>query len=135
MKKAVGRYGNLVGLVRKDYPDGPRQSGPWRASVASRCAQGQGRFWPFHDLLYSSDEYSEKNISDLARQSSLDMKEFSSCLKDDLPYKLIDANIEEAKALGITGVPFIYINERGYLGEMDENELNQLLAEEIRKIK
>ena len=46
-------------------------------------------------------------------------------------YKMINSNIIEAQALGISGIPFIYINDHEIMGEATVEEIERIVKEEL----
>ncbi len=134
LQEAIGRYEGKIRLIRKDYPESDENSISFLAAAAGRCAQEQKKFWEYHDLLYENN----KNLSQLtflkiADSLNLDRKDFIRCLDNDNIKQLIKDNIEEANALDITGVPFIYVNDREVMGQVDLEELERIIEVELDK--
>jgi len=135
LKKFIKEYGNRVRLVWKDFPESLTASESYQSAVAARCAQRQGKFWEYHDLLYaSSGELSENAFLKLAGRLSLNTDDFRQCLGDPAVSKLILDNIDEAEALGINGIPFVYVNELGMLGETGYAEIKRAVDYEISRL-
>lgn len=77
------------GKLRIDYRDlliiGPESM---TASVASRCADNQGRFWPYHDVLFAnqlaenSGGLTSARLADMAVAVGLDRPTFDACVAD-----------------------------------------------------
>jgi protein-disulfide isomerase len=133
IKKILQKYSDSVRLIWKDYPESGEESESFQAAIAGRCANDQGKFWEYHDFLY---EYNEKLDQDtfvrLAELAQLNMRDFKDCLEN--PEEVIAQirdNIKEANALGITGVPFIYVNTQEIMGETSYDDLEQLVEVEL----
>jgi protein-disulfide isomerase len=82
------------------------------AAKAARCAaaQGQERYWQYHDALFSH----QKQITDalfpqLARQVGLSLPEFQTCLKSVQTAGLIARDTNDARRAGLTGTPAFVI--------------------------
>lgn len=136
IKKMVGRYGQYVNILRKDFPDYEANSYSFRAAVAGRCAQEQGRYWDYHGRLFSDRaEASDDFFLQIARELDLKLKDFSGCLASETAADKVKSNQREASALEIAGVPFLYVNDQEVLGEIDEAGLAQLVEIEIKKAK
>lgn len=134
MKKILSEYDGKVSLIWKDYPEISDESSSWQASVAARCAQEQGKFWEYHDLLYASEIKKGKDFFiDLAKKLDLREKTFSECLEDPEVNKLIYSNIQEAQALDIYGIPFIYVNDQEIIGGISYDELKKIVDIELEK--
>lgn len=135
IKQTLNKYGDRVGLIWKDYPENDPFSISWQAAVASRCADEQGYYWEYHDLLYRySEELSPELFVKLAKELGLDTEVFRECVSGDRAVNLIRDNIQEANALGINGVPFLYVNDQKVLGSVTAEELERLVEIELDKI-
>jgi len=105
-----------VRFVYKDYAVlGPDSL---LAGVAGWCANDQGRFWEFHDALFSSpadrgEDYSSY-LSGVARGVGLDVSKFNSCLSGGSKDSLVSASSSEAASNGFRGTPsFIIMKSDG----------------------
>ncbi|MBI4091030.1 MAG: thioredoxin domain-containing protein [Candidatus Komeilibacteria bacterium] len=111
LDQLLALYPDSVKLVWKDVPESIGDS--YRAALAARCAQQQGRFWQYHDSLYAhQDLLATRALYELwARE--LDLKEdiFARCLDGAETKSLIDQNIGEALQAGIGEVPYFQIND------------------------
>lgn len=85
------------------------------AAVAARCADRQGRFWAYHDLLYASQSgenqgtFAQGNLVRLAAFAGLDTAAFTSCLSDGTVATEVAAETKEGKSLGIESTPTVRI--------------------------
>jgi len=111
MDQVAALYPDDVRIVRKDLPESTGDS--FRAAIAARCAQQQGRFWQYHDLLFAKQDIvaTETLYRLWARDTGLIVPIFNTCLEEQETRHLIDANVAEALNLGITIVPYFQIQE------------------------
>lgn len=134
LKEIVAKYKYQVKLIWKDYPENDKNSKSYRSAVAARCAQAQDSFWAYHDFLYEfSDRLSEDTYLEIADTLKLDNENFKKCMNSENPQKLINNNIEEADALDIIGIPFMYINDQEILGEIDFETLDEMVQHKLDK--
>ncbi len=91
-----------------------------KAAAASYCAEEQGQYWEYHDLLYNAQEAidngwaNSERLKAFAFSLGLDMELFESCLDSGKFNKRVQFNINEAKKQGATGTPtFIIVNDKG----------------------
>jgi protein-disulfide isomerase len=132
LKNLLNQYGDKIRLIWKDYPESDENSISFLAAVAGRCAQEQKKFWEYHDLLFqNSGGLNSKILFELARKLNLNINQFNYCLSGNEAEQLIKDNIEEADALGISGVPFIYVNDREIMGQIDLEELKKIIDKEL----
>lgn len=122
-----------IRLIWKDYPEKNSRSISWQAAVAARCAQTENKFWMMHDLLFGKKELSVADLKTFASTLGLDMKRFADCLSGEVPKKLIEDDMLEANTLDINGVPFIFVNDREFMGEADLEELKAAIEAELKK--
>ena len=88
------------------YVEGTRHKSACPAAVATECAQRQGMFWELNDLLFKNQLYqTQEDIAFMARQIGLDMDTFNQCRADPTMLDGIQADIEHAKKVGLTGTP------------------------------
>ena len=86
------------------------------AAQASYCAEDQGMYWEYHDLLYNSQEpkidggwANSERLKAFAFSLGLDMELFESCLDSGKYSKRVQYNIQQAKEHGVRGTPGFFI--------------------------
>ena len=91
-----------------------------KAAAASYCAEEQGQYWAFHDLLYASQEgiddgwANSERLKAFAFSLGLDMELFENCFESGKFDKRVQFNINEAKNQGASGTPtFVIVNSNG----------------------
>lgn len=125
------QYGDRVRLVYRDFPILGELS--TLAAIAARCADAQGSFWPYHDLLYENQATLGEPGIFLNYALSLDLnpQAFSDCLAEQHPIESIAADFREAQSLGIRGTPAFFINGRPLLGARDFSAFALIIDEEL----
>ncbi len=133
LNNAVNKY--KINLIWKDYPETSADTVSYKAAVAARCAQEQGKFWEYHDELFSlkKSAYNNDTFTQIAKELKMDAKKYNTCLNGSTAKKLINNNIEEANMLDIKGVPFIYVNNQEIMGETTWEELSRIIETELSK--
>ena len=91
-----------------------------KAAAAAYCAEEQGQYWAFHDLLYASQEgiddgwANSERLNAFAFSLGLDMTMFESCVDSGKFNKRVQYNSNEAKKHGASGTPtFVIVNSNG----------------------
>ena len=91
-----------------------------KAAAATYCAEEQGKYWEYHDLLYNFQEgvdsgwANSERLKAFAQNLELDMELFDSCVDSGKFAKRVQFNTNEAKKQGATGTPtFIIVNSEG----------------------
>jgi len=127
IKNILKKYKDKLRFIWKDYPESDLNSLSFKASLAARCAQEQDKFWEFHDALYTSMIVDENEIYEISRNLKLDHDLFETCFEEKKPLPLILSNIEEANAIGIIGVPAVYINDKEFIGSVSEDDFSLII--------
>jgi protein-disulfide isomerase len=103
-------------FVWKDYAFLGQES-IW-AGEAARCANDQGKFWAYHDYLYShqgkenSGAFSKVNLKKFAVTLGLNTAQFNSCLDSDKYATLLQQETQEGSTIGVNGTPATFINSK-----------------------
>jgi protein-disulfide isomerase len=102
-----------VKMIFKDYniigPDSIN------ASHGAHCANDQGLFWEYHDILYSNwagennGWASSENLGKFAQKIGLDMDVWSECMVNAIHSQTILASNKDAKNLELTGTPAFFV--------------------------
>lgn len=132
IKQIMIEYAPKIRLIWKDYPERNPASVSWQAAIAGRCAAAEGKFWAMHDLLYQSENLNREIFISLAEKLRLNEKKFESCLDNQESKNLINDNIEEANALNINGVPFLFVNQQEVMGEVSLSDLKKIIDAELK---
>ncbi len=106
----------MVNLVFKDFPlNGPDSV---LAAEATYCANDQGRYWLYHDELYTNwagertGWITDNSLNMFAESVDLDIEKFNSCL-DDHKYRQKVLDLEQfGRNIGIDATPsFLVFND------------------------
>ena len=112
-----------VKIIFKDYniigPDSIN------ASHGAHCANEQGLFWEYHDILYSNwtgennGWASLSNLTVFAEEIDADMDNWTECMNEKKHSKIIMDSNNDAKSLELTGTPaFFIINSNGEVSKI-----------------
>ncbi len=88
------------------------------AAYAAECANEQGKFWDYHDLLYArwkgefAGTYTKAKLKSYAVELNLDPAKFDACLDTEKTKPIVDADVAEARRLGLPGTPTFFLNGR-----------------------
>ena len=128
-------YPRQLKFVWKDFPLINLYPKTLDAAIAARCAQQQGKFWEYHDLLFThQDSLSINNYRQWAKQLDLDQKQFEQCLNNNQKvFNLIKNDFQEATKLGISGTPYFYINDQEVLGSASFEDFKKIIDIELEK--
>ncbi len=89
------------------------------AGAASECAKDQGKFWQYHDALYTAETADGKENNGnlnrdlflmLGQNLGLDMTSFTACLDANKYGDLVIKETNAGKTMGLDGTPTSFIN-------------------------
>jgi len=128
----IENYPKQVKIVYKNFPiRSHKYSEP--SAKAALAAERQGKFWPFHDLLYSHyKDLSDEKIREIAGQLKLDMVQFEKDRKDPDIAGKVRADIRDGSKAGIRGVPSVFINGRR-LRKRSLQGFSEMIDKELQK--
>ena len=103
-----------VNLIYKQFPLTSIHPYAQKAAEASVCADDQGKFWEYHDLLFANQEsLDEPSLKFYAQKLGLDSAAFNSCLDGDEKESEIKKESQQAVDAGGQGTPyFVVINNK-----------------------
>ena len=103
------------------------------AHEAARCAAQAGKFWPYHDRLFQEQPAFERQ--DLLRYAvdlGMERDAFTKCLDERRFAAAVEADVAQAKALGITGTPTFLINGRQLVGAHPIETFRSVIDEALK---
>ena len=121
-------------IVFKHYPlDFHKDAMP--AAMASIAALEQGKFWEYHDKLFANQQKLPRPfLIQYARELGLNAQQFESALDAPRVKSAIDADVAEAKSLGITGTPGFFVNGRFLSGAKPFEEFARVIDAELTRL-
>jgi protein-disulfide isomerase len=124
-------YGAKVAFAYKDMPL-PMHSDAPKAAEAAHCAGAQGKYWEYHDLLFSSKQLELAQLKEHARTLQLDTQRFDKCLDSGEQAKVVAAQLDEGRQdLQIEGTPSYFINGRFFAGGLNYERFRTVIDEEL----
>lgn len=124
-----------------DYPLSGHKN-TWPASRAAACADEQGKFWPFHDALYQSQDSwngeatdnPDKFMKQLARQLGLNTSQFDQCVDTKKTQAKIQAHFTLATQRQVNQTPTFVIGDQQTAGLVPYDQFAQLLNDALAKV-
>ena len=112
------------------------QESMW-AAEASECAADQGKFWEYHDLLFSRQAgenqgaFSKDKLLTLATELKLDMTQFEPCLKNDETQDRVQADMQEGQQANVRGTPTFVVNGRVVVGALPLQDFRSVIEQAL----
>lgn len=103
--------------------------GACQVAAAAACAQQQGKFWQFHDLVFEKGhDYKVANIEVDAGRIGLNMPQFDACLQSGKGKEIVSRDINEGGTINVTSTPTYVVNGLVMPGGINPAIFEELLA-------
>jgi len=128
LKNLMAKHQDDVTLVYKHFPLTQTHSEALPAAKAAWAAFQQGKFWEYHDALFThQNQLGEKLYLETAKNLNLDLDLFEHDRQIAEPE--IHQDIELAEKLRLSGTPFFVINTETFSGAVQLSEIEQILSQ------
>jgi protein-disulfide isomerase len=116
LRQVEREFAGKVKIAWKHYPL-PFHQDAQLAHQAALAAHEQGKFWEYHDKLFSNQQaLKRENLEQYAQDLGLDMEKFKSALDSGKFKSKIDADMADASKAGVRGTPSFLINGKKLVG-------------------
>ena len=106
-----------------------------KAALAALAGDRQGKFWEFHDALFKDyRQINDEKIQQIAVQLGLDQTQYEKDRRDPAILKKIQQDGQQARRLGITGVPAVFVNGKR-LKNWSPDGFQKAIENELKKVK
>jgi protein-disulfide isomerase len=111
LEDVLNAYPDKIRVYHRDFPlEFHAQARP--AAIAARCANEQGKFWPYRRALYTSADLSADRFKEIADQTGLDRAKFDECVASNKFDAAIAKDIDDGADVGVNGTPAFFVNGR-----------------------
>jgi protein-disulfide isomerase len=125
------RYEGQVALSYRDYPLSEIHPEAQMAAEAARCAGDQGKFWEYHDVLFTQSAFSRESLNANAQSLGLEMKAFHACLESGKHRAAVLEDFKAAQQAGVSGTPAFFINGVFLDGAQPQGEFEKIIDSEL----
>lgn len=106
---------------------------PTLASLACEAAGKHGKFWEFHDAMFSNNSFPDStSIFTFAKSMEIDVEEYKQDLLSTDNYNKVNHTISKLMERGLFATPTIIINNRLVYITNSYEELTKLLDQELQ---
>ena len=117
----IPQSANRVVVYFKNYPLDPTcntslkqtvHAGACNVALGAICANDQGKFWPYHDRVFSSPPTNPQvsDVVSIAREAGLDAGALETCVNNPATRQRLGAEIAEGAQAQVQGTPTLFIN-------------------------
>jgi len=120
-----------VKIVYKDFPLAIHANAQ-KAAEASRCAAEQGKYWEYHDRMFSNQStLAPDNLKKFAADLQMDTAQFDSCLDSGKYVQAVAKDVAEGNRVGVTGTPAFFVNGRFLSGAQPFNAFQDAIEDAL----
>jgi len=125
-------YPGQIHFVYRDFPLYSLHPQAEPAAVAANCANEQGKFWNYHDLLFSKKfDLGKEAYLAYAEELGLDKNAFETCLSSDKYVAEVSADYTSAGELGVNSTPTFFVNGIALVGAQPLSVFQQVIDMEL----
>jgi len=130
----LSRYSTKIRLVHRDFPIDSIHPLARKAHEAARCANEQGKFWEYHDTLYTNaPKASVDDLKAYAKQVGLNVSAFEQCLASGKYKGPVQKDVDEGSRLGVNGTPTFFIDGRVLSGAQPLETFVGIVEDELTR--
>ena len=135
LAQLLKQFPGKVRHVHRDFPIDGLHPQARNAAEAARCAQDQGKFWEYHDVLFNrAPQATGEDLSRYATEVGLDRAAFDRCLADGTHRATVQRDLDEGRRLGISGTPAFFVNGRALTGAQPLEAFVRVIEEELARV-
>jgi protein-disulfide isomerase len=128
----------LVNIEFRMFPFLGQES--WDAAQAADAAREQGKFWEYHDALFNAQgrenagNFSYDKLVEVAREVGLDVPMFEESLTSNKHLEAIQAEVDGARAKGVSSTPTFFVGETMIVGAQDYEKFRDAIEHELAAV-
>ncbi len=129
------QYGDKIRFVYRQFPIASLHPYALGAALASECALEQGKFWEYHDALFSNQSNLTKEaLLKYADQAKVpDTQKFAQCLDSQKYLSKVQADLQEGAGYSVQGTPTFFINGNILVGAQPFANFAAAIDSELRQ--
>jgi protein-disulfide isomerase len=133
LKQLEEAFPGQVRLVWKHQPL-PMHQDAMPAALAAEAAREQGKFWPFHDLLFANQRaLTAPDLEAAAGKAGLDLAKYRAAVAARKGAARVQEDMALGSQVGASGTPTMFFNCRQVVGAYPVEALKAVAEEELKK--
>lgn len=135
LKEVTQKYEPVVRIVFKYLPLVSIHPDSLPAAEAAACAQEQGKFWQYHDMLFTKQDLRTEALLANAKELGLNTDMFNLCLATEKYNQEINQDSEDAVEIGLQGTPSYLVNGVKIGGVLTASQWDEIILSFLNKTK
>lgn len=133
VKEVLDYYKGKINLQFKTFVI-PRHTFSYQAALAANCAQDQGQYQRYHEVMFEKQDYIvNASFSEFAATLGLNMTEFNDCMAKEKFKGEINEDTLMGMNAGVTGTPTFFINQQKIVGPKPFRTFKAIINKELEK--
>lgn len=130
-----------VRFVYRQFPLTSIHPNAEKAAEAAECANEQGKFWEYHDVLYQNqDTWAPLSAADAANdfilyagQVGMDSGQFTSCVQDAKVADNVNKDVTDGTNAQVDATPTFFVDGIRVEGAVPFSQMQQTIDSELKK--
>ena len=132
LDQLMEKYPGKLRLGYRDFPLTQLHPQAELAAEASRCAAEQGRYWPYHDVLFAHQgRLDHDDLIAYAHDLTLDQPRFTQCLNTARYSQQVHQDIDLGMRDGVVATPGFFVNGTFVDGAQPATVFEQIINHEL----
>lgn len=111
VEQILRQFGDKILFKYKHFPLLSIHANAFNAALAAECANDQGKFWEYHDLLFANqDNLRSSRLVNLAVGLGLNQESFAACLGSRAKSSVVTADMNEGTRRNVNSTPSFFVN-------------------------
>ncbi len=133
LKEIMEQYDGVVQVIFKHFPLQTLHPDSVKAAIASTCAQEQGKFWEYFDILFEQKKFDANSLMTFAETLELNTESFLLCVNAEKYKQNIAQDLQDGLTIGIRGTPTFILEDQKIEGTLPKNTWDQLILKTLQK--
>lgn len=111
VEQILRQFGDKILFKYKHFPLLSIHANAFNAALAAECANDQGQFWEYHDLLFANqDNLRSSRLVSLATGLGMNQESLAACLGSRAKSAVVTADMNEGTRRNVNSTPSFFIN-------------------------
>lgn len=111
VKQVLERYPDKVRFVFRHFPLDQIHPRARPAAEAAACADEQGKFWEFHEKLFTGEgKLEDADFVKHAAEVGAEQAAFEQCVKERRFKDVVESDLQAGRQAGVSGTPAFFVN-------------------------
>lgn len=134
LQELAARYPDQLRIVFRHFPLASIHPLARGAAEAAVCAEAQGRFWDYHEQLWSQGRaLARADLRAGAQRVGLDMAAFDVCLDAPQTAQRVQEDVSAARAAGVRSTPSFFVNGIALQGARPLEDFVRVIERELAR--